>query len=93
MQKTVLHNQSLLDFTLHHCGTLDGIMAMAIENNISITEMLSPGDQLNVPNEIAKESDIVEFYQNKKLIPATGFETMEKQTLQNFFAYELPIML
>jgi hypothetical protein len=93
MQKTVLHNQSLLDFTLHHCGTLRGIMAMALENNISITEMLSPGDQLNVPNEIAKESDIVEFYQNKKLIPATGFETMEKQTLQNFFAYEFPIML
>ena len=36
MQKTLLHNQSLLDFTLHHCGTLNGIVQMAVENNIGI---------------------------------------------------------
>ena len=44
MQKTLLHNQSLLDFTLHHCGTLQGIVGMAVENNIGITDLRKDGD-------------------------------------------------
>lgn len=94
MQKTLLHNQSLLDFTLHHCGTLQGIINIAIENNIAITEILSPGEILNVPSEIPKENDIVEFFQNKKIIPASGFNTLESQSLPDYvFCYEFPISL
>ncbi|AMA48997.1 hypothetical protein [Flavobacterium covae] len=93
MQKTVLHNQSLIDFTLHHCGTLDGIMAMAVENNISITEILTPGQVLTIPNEIIKDIDIVGFYETKRVIPASGFNTLENEALQNMFAYEFPIIL
>ena len=76
MQKTLLHNQSLLDFTLHHCGTLNGIVQMAVENNIGIADFLSAGSVLSVPNGISKDEQIVEFYENKKLIPACGFNTL-----------------
>ncbi|MPT35740.1 MAG: hypothetical protein E2604_11820 [Flavobacterium sp.] len=94
MQKTLLHNQSLLDFSLQHCGTLQGIINIAIENNIAITEMLSPGDVLRIPSEAAKANDIVEFYQNKKIIPASGFSTLESQSAPEFvLCYELPTRL
>ena len=94
MQKTLLHNQSLLDFTLHHCGTLNGIVQMAVENNIGIADFLSAGSVLSVPNGISKDEQIVEFYENKKLIPACGFNTLElSNALDDMFAYEFAISL
>ena len=94
MQKTLLHNQSLLDFTLHHCGTLNGIVQMAVENNIGITDLLSPGAVFSVPSNITKDNDIVEFYSNKKLVPACGYNTLENQNNSDFvFAYEFAISL
>jgi hypothetical protein len=71
MQKQVLHNQSLLDFTLHHCGTLDALLKAAIENNKSITSELIPSEELIVPKGIVS-NDIVQFYSSKGIKPAFG---------------------
>jgi hypothetical protein len=73
MQETVLHNQSLIDFTLHHCGTIESVVAMAVANNWSITEELQPKKVLEVPQDIIKDSDIVGFYTNKKHVPAFNY--------------------
>ena len=73
MQKTLLHNQSLLDFTLHHCGTLQSIIDVAIENKINITDTLAAGTNLTLPNGTVKDNEIVSFYYDKKIIPACGY--------------------
>ncbi len=67
------------NFTLHHCGTLQGIVGMAVENNIGITDLLSPGAVFSVPNNITKDNDIVTFYANKAFVPACGYKTLENQ--------------
>ncbi|WP_289665581.1 hypothetical protein [Flavobacterium panacagri] len=73
MQETVLHNQSLIDFTLHHCGTIESIVAMAVANNFSVTEEMQSKSILEIPADIIKDSDIVNFYVNKKHIPAFNY--------------------
>ncbi|OUL63097.1 hypothetical protein [Flavobacterium sp. AJR] len=73
MQETVLHNQSLIDFTLHHCGTIESVVAMAVANDWSITEELQPKRILEVPADVIKDSDIVGFYTSKKHVPAFNY--------------------
>jgi hypothetical protein len=73
MQKQVLHNQSLLDFSLHHCGQLDSLVALAISNDISITVELVPGTLLRLQDTVDKADDIVDFYNFKNIKPACGF--------------------
>ena len=56
----------------------------AIEKNYSI--------ELDI--NITKDEQIVEFYENKKLIPACGFNTLElSNALDDMFAYEFAISL
>lgn len=93
MQKTLLHNQSLLDFTLNHCGTLLSIVEIAAENNIGITEALASGVVLSIPGNAKRDQNIVDFYTNKRIVPASGFALRNNQRLENVFAYEFTISL
>jgi len=73
MQQTVLHNQSLLDFTLHHCGKLESLFALAISNGVSVTSEIVPGTLLDVPKTLDKADDIVNFFKFKNIEPASEF--------------------
>ena len=70
MTKTVLHNQSLFDFVLHHCGCLNSLLLVASVNNISITAVLVPGQTLEIPNDAIVDNDIKNYYTIKNIIPA-----------------------
>jgi hypothetical protein len=72
MQKQVLHNQSLLDISLQNNGTVMSVFELAHKNGISITEALTPGQNIEVPERGAIDTTIVTFYQNKNQIIATG---------------------
>lgn len=74
MQKPVLHNQSLYDFAIQHCGTVAAVIAIAAANNLSTTAILTPGMELTIPSGVVNEPDIVEFYRIKKHRPATAIE-------------------
>jgi hypothetical protein len=73
MQKQVLHNQSLLDFTVHHCGKLEALMELCFANGISPTAEITPGTVLEVPDTIDKAVDIVNFFRFKNIEPACDF--------------------
>jgi hypothetical protein len=73
MKQTVLHNQSLLDFTLHHCGKLEALFELCLANGKSLTAEIPPGTLLKVPDTIDKADDIVNFYNFKKIKPACNF--------------------
>ena len=68
----VLHNQSLLDFTLQHCGTLDALFQTAITNSISITSEIVSGSELLIPVDALVDNDILQFYSIKGIKPAFG---------------------
>lgn len=70
MQKTVLHNQTVLDCTLQQTGSLKKLFEFALENKTSITEELKAGSVFSFPE--IDDPDIYNYLDNKKIIPATA---------------------
>ena len=70
MQKEVLHNQTMLDVTLHHTGSLSRIFELAMSNNLSITSTLIPGSVLQTPS--IDDVSMFDFFVSKYAIPATA---------------------
>ena len=66
----VSENQSLLDFSIQTAGDASAAFALALANDISITDELQTGQELIPAGMAAKE--ITDYYTNRKLKPATG---------------------
>ncbi|OWP76526.1 hypothetical protein [Flavobacterium oreochromis] len=81
MQNQVKHNQSLFDFTIQSKGTIEALFETAILNNVSITEDLLTGSDLLVSNGII-DKQIVNYFLNKKIVPATALTQTQIQTLE-----------
>lgn len=79
MQKTVLHNQSLLDFAIQRTGTLESLFQLAIENGISITDELETGRFLLIPDNVKKDVDVLAYYNEKGIQPATALTAEETE--------------
>ncbi|AUS06488.1 hypothetical protein [Pseudotamlana carrageenivorans] len=71
-QVIVLHNQSLLDLCIQGYGNLVPLMDLAIANGISITDILTPGTVLVLPESVNQNTDIQKYYKDKQLTPATS---------------------
>ena len=63
--------QSLLDIALQETGNADNALLIAFANNISATNKLTAGDILSIPDNIEKNMDVLEVYQEKYVSPAT----------------------
>jgi hypothetical protein len=72
MQKPVAHKQSLFDFAIQYCGTVSAVHAIAVANNISPTAVLATGMMLTIPDDIKIDQDIIDYYANNKIVPATA---------------------
>ncbi|MEH6405772.1 MAG: hypothetical protein V7767_00680 [Leeuwenhoekiella sp.] len=79
MTVTTLNNQSLADLTVQEYGQLDKAVLFAFENGISLTEDLTPGQDLVVAGE-TESPDIVRYYQSNGVKPATGLTEGEQLT-------------
>lgn len=92
MKKQVLHQQSLFDFVLQHCGTLASALLIASANGISVTDVLTPGMFLTIPDDAVLNMEIVTFFEQKNYVLATSISS--KGSSNNYqFAYQLPIRL
>lgn len=72
MQITALHNQTLLDVAIRHCGTVQAVVDIAILNNISITDDLIPGQIILIPSKDYGFQEVVNFFALNKIDPATA---------------------
>jgi len=81
MQKQVLHNQSLLDIAIQNNGTLTSAFELALVNGLSITEELTPGAIINVPESSLIEVTIAAYFQRKGQIIATAFNASDGQDI------------
>lgn len=69
---TVLHNQSLLDFAIQHTGSVLNVFEIAKANGLAISEELSSGTELIIPESVRNNSDILNYYTSKVIQPATA---------------------
>jgi hypothetical protein len=66
-----IENQTMLDIALQYCGDADGALETAIANGLSLTDSLSPGQTLTLP-EIPANRAVASYYGVNGIKPATG---------------------
>lgn len=74
----VLDNQSLFDIAIQECGGIEAMFSIAELNELAITDALTPGREMLVPEFMNKQ--IANYYRLKNLKPATGIsvETLDE---------------
>lgn len=70
----ILHNQSLLDIAIQHTGNVSNAFLIAKENSLAVSDLLIPGYDLEVSNGASFNRDIFQFYDAKKIQPATSWQ-------------------
>lgn len=80
MKIGVLHNQSLLDIAISYGGNISVAFAIALENGISVTDDLQPGRLLAIPENIAQDVEIVNYYRSRGIHPATAVSYQNVET-------------
>lgn len=76
-QITVIAKQSLLDIAIQGSGTIETVFDVATDNNLNITDTLTPGKMLNIPDAEDSDADITTYYTNKQLRPISEYEAYE----------------
>lgn len=72
MTVTVLSNQSFLDLAIQHTGTVYNAFAIAVANNMAVSDSLASGSSLIIPDTVIIETDIRDYLKNKGIKPATA---------------------
>ena len=68
---TVLHNQSLLDIAIQHTGSVANVFLIAQANGLAVSDEITPGDELIVPDTVVLDTDIKTYYTSRAIQPAT----------------------
>lgn len=71
MKKKILDGQSLWDIALEGMGGIEEVFRLAEQEDLSLTEDLSPGQQIGIPQQ-AVNREIREYYAANQIHPATG---------------------
>jgi len=66
----VKEKQSIFDIALIGCGSAESAFALALANDISITDDLTAGEDLQLTDVVNKS--IVDYYTQKGIVPATA---------------------
>lgn len=82
MTITAQHNQSLLDLTLQHTGSIESVFEFAEANAINITDDVVAGKTLALPAEVFTNKDILAYYTAKNIQPATDFSKEDEQVFE-----------
>lgn len=82
MEITVLHNQSILDIAIQHTGIATNAYEIAKINGLTISDILTPGQMLEIPEGIEKDLDIVNYYKSKGIQPATSLVGQNQEEQQ-----------
>ena len=66
-----LNKQSLLDLALQASGHVEGVVALAQENELSVDAQIAAGDALFTEKVPVIDSDIQRYYTGQNIRPAT----------------------
>jgi hypothetical protein len=85
-KETVLEGQTWLDMAIQTGGSLESAILLAVANNVSITDLPTVGQQIEVSPPGNKQ--VVDYYMKKGLTPATGLNADENGEGIEFWAIE-----
>ena len=74
MTVIITSKQSLIDIALQNTGSAQNAFLIAKENSLAVTDYLVPGYELVIPEGIPFNREILNFYQTKKVKPATSLD-------------------
>jgi capsid protein len=77
----VQENQSLIDIAIQEEGSFLVAFEWAVENGLSITDELFPGQKLKAPNSVFKNNDVANYFKGKNQSIATGFNETNKDLI------------
>lgn len=72
MNIPVESGQSVFDIAMQHCGDTSAVIDICLLNNISVDEVLTPGQFLEIPEPVNK--DVVLYLKNERIIPAGDYD-------------------
>jgi hypothetical protein len=72
MNSVVSHGQSLFDICLHKLGDVAALFDLADANGLAITDMLTPGQTLVVPESAYTRPQIAAYFANRTQRINTG---------------------
>ena len=76
----VNNKQTLYDLSLQYFGSTDYAFAIALLNQISITEQLFADDVLLLP-EVEKNNTVLQYFKARTIVPASGQQISVNETL------------
>lgn len=76
-----IENQSVFDVAIQENGSVLSAFSWAVKNGLSITDELTPGQQLISPNSDFINADVVGYFKGKKQMIATGFNIADGQSI------------
>ena len=71
MEVKVYEGQSILDFAIQHTGSVVNAFLIAKENSLAVSAYLVPGYELVIPEGVAFQREIKNYYDTKGIKPAT----------------------
>ena len=66
------HNQSVLDKSVQHFGSLEACVELAYKNDLSVTDELIAGNELELPEVTNEQIEIINFYTRHQINPVTA---------------------
>ncbi len=85
-------NQNIFDLSLQEYGSIEKVFDLLEDNDqFNVTEDLSVYEDLKIGREAFKK-DIVEYYNSRKLKPATSITDEEQYLLDNFSGIDYMII-
>ena len=73
----IISHQSILDLANQETGSIETAFDWALQNNISLTEVLQPGQVLEVPKSDFKSDELTAYFKRNKKTIATGLTQFE----------------
>ncbi|WP_373701558.1 hypothetical protein [Porphyromonas loveana] len=70
--------QNFIDVVLMAAGSVEGVVKLAIRNNLSPTQALYPGRELIVHSDDIVDSNVVQWYAVQGVFPATEAEVSDE---------------
>lgn len=73
MKVIVLNNQSFFDLAIRYCGTALTAFEISKVNAIAVTKDLVPGEEIEIPEELIMNKEIVSYFESRNHQPATAW--------------------
>lgn len=77
----IIENQSVLDAVVQYLGNLEAAFDFCFENGKALSDDMNSNDVVEIPQSTNKQTEISNYFAEKKIELATGFPLIEEDDL------------